>query len=102
MNQLLPPIYPRNIPFALNSLWLLGFLGGCAFLTVGYVLPFGFVTRSTMLGIGISSLFVLGRHGATVLENVRQRQYEEHTALSTLGRRRWLLVGIFAFLVPVL
>lgn len=97
----LPPVYPRNVPFALNSLWVLAFIGAVAALVLVFVQPPGTLARPTLIELGAASLLVVARHVATLVEFIREKRYEDHTALSTTARRRWMAVTILAFLLPL-
>lgn len=97
----LPPIFPRNVPFALNGGWLLFALGTLAALIMLFARPPGTLERGALVGIGGTAVLVVGRHAATLLESIRSERYEEHTALSMFSRQRWVAIGIIAFLVPI-
>lgn len=97
----LPPIFPRNIPFALNGGWLLFGLGTIAVLIMLFARPPGILDRGTLLGIGGMTILVVVRHTSALHESIRFKRYEEHTALSIFSRRRWIAVAIVAFLVPI-
>ncbi|ELY75419.1 DUF6498-containing protein [Natrinema gari] len=97
----LPPVFPRNVPFALNGGWLLFALGTLGALTMLFARPPGTLERGTLVGIGGATVLVVGRHAATLLESIRSDRYKTWTALSPFARRRRLAVGIVAVLVPI-
>ncbi|QCW03726.1 DUF6498-containing protein [Natrinema pallidum] len=97
----LPPVFPRNVPFALNGGWLLFALGTLGALIMLFARPPGTLERGTLVGIGGATALVVGRHAATLLESIRSDRYNAWTALSPFSRRRWLAVVIVAFLVPI-
>jgi len=97
----LPPIYPRNIPFALNAGWLLFGLAAVATLVLAYVVPAGSLAGRTLFGVAGGTVLVVCRHAAALHEFLKTRRYECHTALSTFSRRRSLAVAIPGFLLPL-
>ncbi|WP_018256677.1 DUF6498-containing protein [Halomicrobium katesii] len=97
----LPPIYPRNLPFALNAGWVLFGLGVVAILVWGYARSSGSLAGLVLPGVAVGAVIVVVRHAGTLSEFVRAKRYEHHSALSTFSRRRWMAVVIAGFLLPI-
>lgn len=94
----LPPVYPRNVPVALNAVgfvvvfWPLVGVGLYALGSDGLLPP------GTGVTVALAAVAVLVRHGVTAVESLRTGRYETESAHSMLSQRH--AVGLLVLLGP--
>lgn len=92
----LPPVYPRNVPVALNAIAFVGIfwpLVGVGLYSLG---ADGLLPPGAGLTVAVAVVGVVVRHAVTAVESLRTGRYEAESAHSMLSQRH--AVGLLVLL----